>query len=807
MKQTKIFILLFLLLFSFTLLKAETPGGLPPEGSVMPGEWEDMKAQVMSWPIGSGSLNPYFCALVDNIQEYNEIWMVVENQTEEDYVKNALSICGVPLTNVIFFREAHDAFWTRDYGPFYLRTPLSGRHMTDAQYYFTRWNDDVVPFRIADREGTPVHEARFDFEGGNFQSDGYGHCFFTDVVYDANSSMTQEQIHQIFIDYFGCTQVTSVPALINEGTGHIDMFAKLISPSRWLVGQYPPSDPNYQTLEDNAALLASLTAYNGAPYEVVRIPMPPTTESALKLDYGTLLPRYDETKAESDSMMQEPIWRTHTNSTIADALVLVPTFGQGTDDEALQIYRDAMPDHTIVGIDSEAIIPLNGAMHCVTMQVPEYPPYDGLAYHSIQQLIEVVGNNNGAIDPGETWRFRLNLENHGSDYANTASARIAINPSASSTVIMLESSSEYGNIPGGSVAASLSTYSFALDGTYPCGEPIIFDLIDVISSQGNAPDQPRSFELVVGNETVTTHFQDDMESGSSKWTHGAQSGGTDLWHMQSDPGCFTSESPTTQWNFNEISDCDYATTSRVAGHLTSQSITGITAASQLSFSYWRETDFCSRFFIITAKDFFRVQVSDNDFATATTLIELSCKQPSHAQWLFDDAYSLSAFEGDTIKVRFAFDSSDTEGNLWRGIGIDDVLVEDRTHSCQQYTPPLPGEVPISQAAPGEPLMVEKDGSDLIISWDAECNAAFSTDYALYRGTISAISSGTYDHAPIVCTDSGDDRTEAVDAGTGSYYFIVVPNDLSVEGSYGSATSGNRPASSSACYPAGGGSCQ
>lgn len=785
--------------------EAGTPGGLPPEGSVHPGEWEDMKAQIMAWPIGSVSLNTFFCQLVDNIQEYNEIWMIVNNQNEEDYVKNVLSANSIPLTNITFMQIVNDAIWSRDYGPFYLRTPLSERRMTDSWYYTSRPNDDVIPYRVAAGEGTPSHEAHFSFEGGNFQSDGHGHCFCTEEVYKDNSSMTDEQIRQIFKEYIGCKQLTVIKKLIGEGTGHIDMSTKLLSPTKWLVGQYGAGDPNYQTLEDNASLLASLTAYNGQPYEVIRIPMPTTAAAEQKLDYGTLLPRYDETNTD-ERFDPRAVWRTHTNSSIADQLVLVPIFGKGTDTVALQIYQDAMPGYNIVGIDSEAIMPSGGAMHCVMMQVPEDHPYDRLAFQSIQNLTEVTGNGNGIIEPGEKWRFQAVLENRGAQTATSVSARMIVNASLSDKARMLQDSSAFGNIPAGGTGASLSSYMFALDAAYPCGEPLILDLIYVTSSLGDDPDQPRSLILTIGDETITVRFQDDMESGAGGWDHGSINAGRDYWHQQTDPGCFAARSPITQWAYNRKQTCTYASSSTAAGHLTSQTISGISSSSKLSFGYWREMDSCARN-STSPTDFFSVQVSNDDFATSTTLLELSCRNPSHVLWLKDEAYSLSAFAGSNIKVRFLFDSTNSFGNDWRGIGVDDVLIEDRTYSCQQFTPPLPGEVPVDQDAPGEPLMILKNGNDLTITWDRECNEGFATDYAIYRGTIAALASGTWDHLPVVCTDAGHDRIETIEGGSDSYYFLVVPNDATVEGSYGSGSAGERPSSSSACFATGGGSCQ
>ena len=77
--------------FAFQLVPAGTPGGLPPEGSVHPGEWEDMRAQVLAWPIGSNDLDQFFCEIVDHIQDYNEVWMVVNNSAEQTEVEQELA--------------------------------------------------------------------------------------------------------------------------------------------------------------------------------------------------------------------------------------------------------------------------------------------------------------------------------------------------------------------------------------------------------------------------------------------------------------------------------------------------------------------------------------------------------------------------------------------------------------------------------------------------------------------------------------------------------------------------------------------
>ena len=50
--------------------------------------------------------------------------------------------------------------------------------------------------------------------------------------------------------------------------------------------------------------------------------------------------------------------------------VIIPVYDRGTDEEALKIYQQLMPRHTLVGVDSNNMIIWGGSIHCTTMQLP-----------------------------------------------------------------------------------------------------------------------------------------------------------------------------------------------------------------------------------------------------------------------------------------------------------------------------------------------------------------------------------------------------------------------------------------------------
>jgi hypothetical protein len=190
--------------------------------------------------------------------------------------------------------------------------------------------------------------------GGNFISDGHGVGIMTDVVFDpsqgGDSSMSVEELNKYMRDYFGINRTIIIKDLKRDGTGHIDIFAKLLDDRNIIVGQYAsPKDGypgNYEILEENAKILAKEKNGLGQNFIVHRIPMP-------AYNYGTTY--------------------THTNSTTLNNKVFVPVYGKGTDKAALDVYKKVLPNHKVIGFDCNDVIRANGAIHCITKLIMSDP--------------------------------------------------------------------------------------------------------------------------------------------------------------------------------------------------------------------------------------------------------------------------------------------------------------------------------------------------------------------------------------------------------------------------------------------------
>ncbi len=241
-----------------------------------------------------------------------------------------------------------NANWTRDYGPLSIVAPDGRIGLVDFRYYHGRAYDDAIPGKLADHWGIHAFRPSLSYEGGNFMADPHGTCYATQKIFNQNGGYSTEQVREWMRQYMGCTQLVTCKLPEKLGTGHIDMFSKLMDDETVLLGYYDPAiqPVNAAILDDNEEILEAVVTEAGKSLAIHRIP----------------LPRDDSN-----------VWYTYTNSLIVNDVVLVPVYSdfEELEAEALAVYEAAAPDLAAVTINADAIIPAGGAIHCVTMTVPE----------------------------------------------------------------------------------------------------------------------------------------------------------------------------------------------------------------------------------------------------------------------------------------------------------------------------------------------------------------------------------------------------------------------------------------------------
>jgi agmatine deiminase len=347
---------------SYNLNRTATGMETPPNATVRTmAEWEEIQSLVIAWSGYPGIL----CQITDIAQEECEVIIIC---ADSNLVKARLTSNGVPLNNVSYIEENVNSIWMRDYGGNSVyKNEVDSLYLVDWIYNRARPADDEVPDAVANFKNIPLYQTTsapysLVHTGGNFMVDGFGTAFSSNLVLDENSpsglfnpeDLTEAQIDDRMNLFMGINEYIKMEILPYDGIHHIDMHMKLLDEETLLVSEYPTGVADGPQIELNLAyVLNNFNSVYGTPYEVVRIPVPPSTAGNYPDNGG--------------------YYRTYSNQVFVNKTVIVPTYRTEYDTIALRILRDAMPGYNVVGIDCDTdpnnIISLSGAIHCITRAV------------------------------------------------------------------------------------------------------------------------------------------------------------------------------------------------------------------------------------------------------------------------------------------------------------------------------------------------------------------------------------------------------------------------------------------------------
>jgi agmatine deiminase len=293
-----------------------------------------------------------------------------------EMVKAIAPVCGVTITvsrpmwanGIRLYLEQHgvtdwhhirflniptDDIWVRDYGPFVGLDEKGEQVVVSATFdpltTYPQMNDNALALRWAAHNEIPAREISLHTEGGNYWSDGAGTLMVSDelLIRHAQLGLSREEVERRLHEAFAFEKLIVTPHLLQEETGHVDMVTKLADAQTVLVTEAEPSI-NAGNLRRTAEMFRAETNARGQPYTVIELPA---------------LPRYFNWGAFS-------VWRSYTNALTVNGRVLVPVYGEPTDDAALLTYERAMPGYTIIPINCRAGANGGGAVHCMTKEVP-----------------------------------------------------------------------------------------------------------------------------------------------------------------------------------------------------------------------------------------------------------------------------------------------------------------------------------------------------------------------------------------------------------------------------------------------------
>jgi agmatine deiminase len=333
----------------------------------LPAEWEDQDGVLLAWPHAQTDwapildrVVPVFCNLAHRISRYEKVLIVTP---EPDQTRAALQDTPVSLDRIEIFKIPTNDTWTRDFGPI---TIYRDNRLVLLNFGFNGWGlkfpsnfDNQVTRNLvyAGAFGeTALHTPGLILEGGSIESDGCGTLLVTSACLlepNRNPHLDRRGIEAALKENLGADHILWLENGYLEGDdtdSHIDTLARLCPDDTIAyVMCDDETDPHYEELRRMGEELAGLRTRDGRPFRLIPLPWPRPYFD----DEGQRLPA------------------TYANFLVINNAVLVPTYNDPRDDEAIARIAEAFAGREIIGIDCSPLILQHGSLHCVTMQLPK----------------------------------------------------------------------------------------------------------------------------------------------------------------------------------------------------------------------------------------------------------------------------------------------------------------------------------------------------------------------------------------------------------------------------------------------------
>jgi agmatine deiminase len=338
-------------------------------GYSMPAEWARHRATWLSWPHNKETwptqleeVRESWIRIIHALAAHEQVGLLVNDDETEKNLIARLRTAGVALENVALFKIPTVDVWIRDYGPTFVTRNSPHQPLALNDWIFNGWGgkypsyeqDERIAKELASMLKIPTFEHSMVLEGGSIEVNGYGSCLTTEQCLlhkNRNPHLERREIEQRLKDSLGVRHIIWLAEGIagDDTDGHIDDIARFVNPTTVVTAvEGDSNDENYRPLRENCERLQSATDQNGARLSIVKLPLPRAI-----FYRGARLPA------------------SYANFYVANDVVLVPTFDDRNDREALGILQELFPSREVCGIPCRAVVAGLGAIHCVTQQEPE----------------------------------------------------------------------------------------------------------------------------------------------------------------------------------------------------------------------------------------------------------------------------------------------------------------------------------------------------------------------------------------------------------------------------------------------------
>lgn len=311
-----------------------------------PAEWETHAATWLTyphnrdtWPSNLRQAQLEFEAFARTVSEVENVNILATGDLAQHLRRRFRSDLRISIYEI----PSNDS-WIRDYGPTFIKS-TSDSIVRGIDWVFNGWGEKYPPYdsdqkaaaRILDAIEIERIRSSLILEGGSIESNGQSICLTTRLCQTVrNPSLAIEQIKQELSAQLGLKHVLFLDSEIINGDdtdGHIDQVARFVSANQVVVSarQWEHVKPGLVDCE----------------LELIRLPDP----GPVKV-FDDVLPT------------------SYTNFYIANEIVVVPEFGDPTDEPVQRQLKELFPGHQVIGLPSRNLSVGLGSFHCLSQQQP-----------------------------------------------------------------------------------------------------------------------------------------------------------------------------------------------------------------------------------------------------------------------------------------------------------------------------------------------------------------------------------------------------------------------------------------------------
>lgn len=408
-----------------------------PAGYRVPAEWEPQEAVHLATTSdneidptqftnrASTTVASVHAAMVRALVGHTRVRLLAQTREEGLAYARTIGADRLPPDALEIVPVAHGDIWVRDTGPIWARGEHGDLAIVwlgfDNWGYFPRitgpWaSTDIpnyLPRDLGAALGVPVHRSPLISEGGDKSFNGRGSLICCRAVEkDRNPELSFSELEELLRRSFNVEHVIWVTeGLANDaqtfrgldayrgaplpgrvftpiGTGgHVDEFCRFVGPRTVLLAEVhrsrrgrmtPIEEITHARMEGNLKLLEEQRDQDGAPLEIIRIPLPPDFLYTIDHRDPIWWLMRDLRGVEIERSIQMILSASYCNYLVSNGVVLFPRFwAPGVDElvdqidqEARDVIQRAFPDHRIVPIDPRPVTAGGGGMNCIANDQP-----------------------------------------------------------------------------------------------------------------------------------------------------------------------------------------------------------------------------------------------------------------------------------------------------------------------------------------------------------------------------------------------------------------------------------------------------